>query len=110
MMRLQPRTGLWERRRRYWPACRGPGSYAWRFRPISTLWILLLVNSFMGMPYSTLMPIFASQVLHGDERTNGFMMGATGLGALSGAVYLASLPGQCLPARPHGHFFRWFSA
>jgi MFS family permease len=42
------------------------------------------------MPYTVLMPIFASQILHGGPHTLGFLMGATGVGALGGAVYLAS--------------------
>jgi MFS family permease len=44
----------------------------------------------MGMPYVVLMPIFADKILHGGPRTLGFLMGATGIGALLGALYLAS--------------------
>jgi MFS family permease len=36
------------------------------------------------------MPIFASTVLHGGPHTLGFLMAATGVGALLGAVHLAS--------------------
>jgi MFS family permease len=42
------------------------------------------------MPYTVLMPIFASTVLHGGPHTLGFLMAATGVGALLGAVFLAS--------------------
>jgi len=35
------------------------------------------------------MPIFASKILHGGPHTLGFMMAATGVGALLGAVFLA---------------------
>jgi MFS family permease len=35
------------------------------------------------------MPIFASQILHGGPHTLGFLMAATGVGALLGAVFLA---------------------
>jgi len=42
------------------------------------------------MPYTVLMPVFASEILHGGPHTLGFMMGASGMGALTGAVYLAS--------------------
>ena len=36
------------------------------------------------------MPVVAAEVLHGGPHTLGFLMGATGIGALGGAVYLAS--------------------
>jgi MFS family permease len=42
------------------------------------------------MPFQVLMPVFAKQVLGGGPHTLGFLMGATGLGALIGAIYLAS--------------------
>jgi len=35
------------------------------------------------------MPVFAKDILHGGSHTFGFLMGASGLGALSGAFYLA---------------------
>ncbi len=44
------------------------------------------------MPYTTLAPIFASEILHGGPETLGFLMAASGLGALVSAVYLSSRP------------------
>ncbi len=35
------------------------------------------------------MPIFAQKVLHGDARTQGFLLSAAAVGALAGALYLA---------------------
>jgi MFS family permease len=46
--------------------------------------------SLMGMPYAVLMPIFADQILGGGPDTLGFLMGASGLGALTAALVLAS--------------------
>jgi MFS family permease len=46
--------------------------------------------SLIGMPYTVLMPIFASKVLGGGPNTLGFLMAATGVGALAGAVALAT--------------------
>src|SRR5262249_16519205 len=46
--------------------------------------------SFMGMPYSILMPIFAADILGGGATVLGFLTGASGVGALIGALYLAS--------------------
>jgi len=51
---------------------------------------LLAFVSLMGMPYTVLMPVIASDVLHGDANTLGWLMAASGLGALVGTLYLAS--------------------
>src|SRR5437879_13748139 len=56
--------------------------------PIRALLLLLGLLSLMGMPYSVLMPIFADQILHGGARGLGILMGATGVGALIGAIML----------------------
>jgi MFS family permease len=60
------------------------------FRPIWSILLLLSLISLVGMPYTTLMPIFASQILHGKAHTLGFLMAAVGVGALSGAIRLAA--------------------
>ncbi len=44
----------------------------------------------MGMPYTVLMPAIAASTLHGGPHTLGFLMTASGVGALVGALYLAS--------------------
>ncbi len=64
--------------------------YVFGFIPIRNLILLLALVSLMGMPYTVLMPVFAKEVLHGGSHTFGFLMGATGVGALSAALYLAS--------------------
>jgi MFS family permease len=58
--------------------------------PIRALLTLTAAISIVALPYSVLMPIFAAHVLHGNARTLGVLMGATGLGALLGALSLAS--------------------
>lgn len=64
--------------------------YVSGFAPVRDVMLLLCVASLMGMPYMVLMPIFAGQILHGGPHTLGFLMGATGVGALTGAVILAA--------------------
>jgi MFS family permease len=59
------------------------------FVPIRAILLLFAVCSLMGMPYTVLMPIFASKVLHGGPHTLGFLMGAAGCGALVAAISLA---------------------
>ncbi len=58
--------------------------------PIRGLLLLLGLISLMGMPYAVLMPIFADKILHGSSDTLGYLMGASGLGALAAALILAS--------------------
>jgi MFS family permease len=58
--------------------------------PIRSALLLLALVSTMGMPFSVLMPAIARNVLRGDSHTLGFLMTASGLGALAGALYLAS--------------------
>jgi MFS family permease len=58
--------------------------------PIRAILLLLGLVSLVGMPYTVLMPVFATKILHGNARTLGVLMGATGIGALTGALLLAS--------------------
>jgi MFS family permease len=65
----------------------------WRFvtrtRPILALLLLLGLVSLTGMPYATLMPVMAEDVLHAGVSGLGFLMGAAGSGALLAALVLA---------------------
>ena len=58
--------------------------------PIHYLLILLGIVSLTGMPISVLMPIFADRILHGGAKGLGILMGVSGIGALAGALLLAS--------------------
>jgi MFS family permease len=58
--------------------------------PIRTALIVLSIVSMMAMPYTVLMPAYVDGVLHGGPRTLGVLMTASGVGALAGALYLAS--------------------
>ena len=64
-------------------------TYVIGFPPIRTILSLFALISLMGMPFMVLMPIFAAQVLHGGPHTLGFLLGASGVGALVSAVSLA---------------------
>jgi MFS family permease len=57
---------------------------------VNALLMLLGVVSLTGMPYAVLMPIFADRILHGGAAGLGWLMGASGVGALGGALLLAS--------------------
>ena len=62
-------------------------------KPIRSLLLLLGLVSAVGMPYTVLMPVFADRILHGGARGLGILMGATGVGALAGALTLAMREG-----------------
>lgn len=64
--------------------------YAFGFPPIRAIIMLLALISFMGMQYTVLMPIFADKILHGGPQTLGYLMAASGVGALVGAIYLST--------------------
>jgi MFS family permease len=64
--------------------------YVSGFAPVRTVLLLLALVSSMGMPYTVLMPAMASTVFHGGPHTLGFLMTASGAGAVVGALYLAS--------------------
>ncbi len=64
--------------------------YVVRFAPVRSILLLLALVSLFGMQYSVLMPIFAGRILHGGAHTLGFLMAASGVGALAGAAFLAT--------------------
>ncbi|HSP13362.1 MAG TPA: MFS transporter [Thermoanaerobaculia bacterium] len=64
--------------------------YVFGFTPVRALLMLVAIVGTMGMPYAILMPAIASRVLHGGPHTLGVLMTASGVGALLGALYLAS--------------------
>ena len=85
-------------RRQHRPAAH-PGMMAhllegWRyvagFRPIRSLMLQLAWLCLVAMPFSVLMPVFAETILGGGPHTLGLLMGASGLGALLGALWLTT--------------------
>lgn len=63
--------------------------YAFNNKPIRITLIYLAISSLFGMFYPLLMPIYVKEILHGGAQTLGFLMSASGIGALLGALYLA---------------------
>lgn len=66
--------------------------YVAGFKPIRSVLLLLALVSLTGVPYVVLMPIFAARVLGGGPHILGILMGAAGLGAVAGALWLAARP------------------
>ena len=95
--------------------------YAFKQQSILVLISLVAVSAFLSMPYSTLMPVFASNVLNRsampviqflcegqspllrcqtpEALTLGILMTAVGIGAVSGALLVAALPNSARRGR-----------
>jgi len=65
--------------------------YIKRNRVILTLLIMALVPVVFGMPYVFLLPVFQKDVLNVGASGLGYLMSATGVGAVVGALLIASL-------------------
>lgn len=63
--------------------------YAYQFQPMRAILLLLALVSFMGMPYTVLLPVFATDILHGGASTLGILSAAAGVGALGAGVFLS---------------------
>lgn len=87
-MRLTPRSHRRQQRHVFHELKEG-FSYAFNFTPIRNILLLVSTVSLMGMSYTSLLPVFAREVHHGGARTFGFLMGASGAGALVGTLFLA---------------------
>jgi len=67
-------------------------AYAFHDRKIRAILLLMALGGTLGIPYVTIMPVYASEILHGGPRTLGLLMSAIGAGALMGALYFAWKP------------------
>ncbi|MCX7828773.1 MAG: MFS transporter [Thermanaerothrix sp.] len=66
----------------------------WRYgasnRVIRAVLLTMTVLSFFAFPYLVMLPAVAKDVLHGDSRTLGFLTSATGVGGITGSLFMAS--------------------
>ena len=65
-------------------------SYAYGCPPIRAILLLSALVSLLGMQYTILVPVFADKILNGNAQTLGFLMAASGVGAVFGGIYLVS--------------------
>lgn len=79
------------RRSQFWSELQEGFQYTFGYAPLRGVILLLGTLSLFGMSYMVLMPVFAKNILAGDSRTLGFLMAASGVGALVGTGYLAAL-------------------
>ncbi len=88
LMRLKPLERV-KREHKVWQSLQEGFGYAYNFSPIRALILIVGLLSLFGMPFSVLLPVYARDILHGGANTLGFLMGASGVGALTGALFLA---------------------
>lgn len=63
--------------------------YASRHATIQRVLLMVSVIGLAGFAHSVLAPVLAEQNFHGDARTLGFLLSATGIGALTSGVALS---------------------
>ncbi|MDI6738872.1 MAG: MFS transporter [Candidatus Edwardsbacteria bacterium] len=73
-----------------WDDMRTGVTYVWRAPAVRGFIIIVAAFSIFGLAYAALMPVFARDILHVGARGFGFLMTATGAGALAGALGLAT--------------------
>ena len=88
-MQLRERSGQ-KAAQHPWIELRQGFHYVFGFAPIRAVIGLVAAVSAIGFAYTVLTPVFAKDVFFGDARTLGYLMSASGVGALSGALYLST--------------------
>jgi MFS family permease len=70
--------------------------YLGRTPTIARVISLLAVMSLFVIPFSTLLPVYAKVIFHGNAGTFGMLNSSLGLGAICGALYLTSANAQSI--------------
>lgn len=90
---LRVRAQAAEAPREYWLTGLAAGfRWAYGFAPSRAALLLLAAVSLGTQPLQALAPYFARDVFGGDSQTLGWLIGAGGLGAVTGMLYLALRP------------------
>lgn len=80
-----------------WQGLKEGYDYLQQHAGIRSVILLMACTSFFVMPYSTLLPAFATNIFRGNVTTFSWLNAISGLGALCGAIYMATLkPGKSL--------------
>ncbi|MBN2711194.1 MAG: MFS transporter [Planctomycetes bacterium] len=91
MMRIKSREVAASQRRMYHHLAEG-FRYTFKFPPICAIILIMSLVSISGIPYASLLPVFAGHVLDCGPKGYGLFVSGVGLGALGGGIYLASRP------------------
>lgn len=88
-MQVSPRV-LPATRPRLFAGLREGFAYALKSPTMRNVLLLMALVNLAGMPYMALMPVMVRDVLRGGPQTLGFLVSCSGIGAIGGALYLAS--------------------
>jgi MFS family permease len=80
-----------------WQHAREGFAYVLKHRRVRTLLLLFSVVGVFGWSYSVVLPAFASEVLGGGEQQYGTLLSANGIGAVVGALAVASFGNRVHP-------------
>ena len=61
---------------------------------ILVILVVIFVVTLLSMPYMMMLPALTRDVLHVDERGFGLLLSTSGIGAMAGSLFLASLPNK----------------
>lgn len=76
----------------FWHSITAGFTFVWHDHDIRTLMLLAHGPLTLGMPYMSLLPIFAKDVLHGGPRLQGLLLTLIGIGSVLGSLAVASIP------------------
>lgn len=65
--------------------------YAWQDDRLRMLIGNIGITTLFGLSMVTLLPLWSTDILGGDAKTNGFLLSARGIGSLAGALMIASM-------------------
>lgn len=88
-MHIRPRAITTVRKRIFGQMIEG-FRYATGFPPIRGLLLIRALISLVGIPYISLLPVFAGHLLGGGSKSYGMLVTGAGVGALASGIYLAS--------------------
>jgi MFS family permease len=92
LMRLPPRE-MASRSQKPLHALREGFAYSMSIKPITYSLLFTYAFCFFSLPYVIMLPLFAKEVLAGDSRHLGSLLGALGIGALIGVMFMAARVG-----------------
>uniref|UniRef100_A0A7C3N990 MFS transporter n=1 Tax=candidate division WOR-3 bacterium TaxID=2052148 RepID=A0A7C3N990_UNCW3 len=65
--------------------------YTVKHKGILSILLIVVIVSIFGMSYPVILPVYVKEILHKKGDTLGFLLSIIGIGALSGAIFIASL-------------------